>query len=157
MKRALVIGLAAAASFALASAAQADPSGVKSGILSCNVSSGFGFVFGSSKDINCTFAPNDGPAEHYTGKINKYGVDIGFTTGGVMVWGVFSPGKLAPGALAGNYGGVTAGAAVGVGANAHALVGGSSDTVSLQPLSVEGQTGLNIAAGVAGVTLSSAP
>jgi hypothetical protein len=157
MKRALVIGLAAAASFALASAAQADTSGVKAGILSCNVSSGFGFVFGSSKDMNCTFAPSDGPAEHYTGKINKYGVDIGFTTGGVMVWGVFAPGKLAPGALAGNYGGVTAGGAIGVGANAHALVGGSSDTVSLQPLSLEGQTGLNIAAGVAGVTLTAAP
>jgi hypothetical protein len=157
MKRALVIGLAAAASFALASAAQADTSGVKAGVLSCKVSSGFGFVFGSSKDMNCTFSPPDGPAEHYSGRINKYGVDVGFTTGGVMVWAVFAPGKLAPGALAGNYGGVTAGAAVGIGASAHALVGGSNNTVSLQPLSIEGQTGLNIAAGVAGVTLTAAP
>jgi hypothetical protein len=157
MKRALWLGLAAAASFALASAAQADPSGVKAGVLSCNVSSGWGFVFGSSKDMNCTFAPADGPEEHYTGAINKYGVDIGFQKGGILVWGVFAPGKLAPGALAGNYGGATASAAVGVGAGAHALIGGSNSSVSLQPLSIEGQTGLNVAAGVASVTLTAAP
>lgn len=156
MKRAVLVGLAAFASLAIAGTASADPSGVKAGVLSCDVSGGWGFVFGSSKDMNCTFAPNGGEPERYTGTINKYGVDIGFTKGGVMVWAVFAPGALAPGALAGNYGGVTAGAAVGVGANAHALVGGSSNSISLQPLSIEGQTGLNLAAGVAGVTLTSA-
>ncbi len=156
MKRALLIGLAAIASFAIASSASADPSGVKAGVLSCDVSGGWGFVFGSSKDMNCTFSPTAGEPERYTGTINKYGVDIGYTHGGIMVWAVFAPGKLAPGALAGNYGGVTAGAAVGVGASAHALVGGSDNSVSLQPLSIEGQTGLNVAAGVAGVTLTAA-
>jgi hypothetical protein len=156
MKRAVLVGLAAFASLAIAGTASADPSGVKAGVLSCDVSGGWGFVFGSSKDMNCTFAPNGGEPERYTGTINKYGVDIGFTKGGVMVWAVFAPGAIAPGALAGNYGGVTAGAAVGVGANAHALVGGSSNSISLQPLSIEGQTGLNLAAGVAGVTLTSA-
>jgi hypothetical protein len=155
MKRALLIGLAAAASFAMASQASADPTGVKAGVLSCDVSGGWGFVFGSSKDMNCTFSSNSGSEERYAGTINKYGVDIGFTKGGVMVWAVFAPGALAPGALAGNYGGVTAGGAVGVGANAHALVGGANN-VTLQPLSIEGQTGLNVAAGVAGVTLTSA-
>jgi hypothetical protein len=157
MQRALLLGLAAAASLAIASSAQADPSGVKAGVLSCDVSGGWGFVFGSSKDMNCTFAPSAGNEERYTGTINKYGVDIGFTKGGVMVWAVFAPtGALAPGSLAGNYGGVTAGAAVGVGANAHALVGGSNNTIALQPLSIEGQTGLNVAAGVAGLQLNSA-
>ena len=156
MKRALAIGLAAAASFALASAAQADPSGVKTGILSCNVSSGFGFVFGSSKDMNCTFAPANGPEEHYTGTINKYGVDIGFQKGGILVWGVFAPGKLAPGALAGNYGGATASATVGVGAGANVLVGGSSSQVTLQPVSVEGSIGLNVAAGIGSLELKAA-
>lgn len=155
MKRALLIGLAAAASLALASAAQAQPTGVNAGVLSCEVSGGWGFVFGSSKDMNCTFSPTAGEVQHYTGTINKYGVDVGYTRGGIMVWAVFAPGQVGPGALAGNYGGVTAGAAVGVGAAAHALVG-SSNSVTLQPLSVEGQTGLNIAAGVAGVTLVAA-
>ena len=154
MKRKLILGLATVASLALASAAQAQP-GVKAGVLSCEVSGGWGFIFGSSKDMNCTFSPSAGDVERYTGTINKYGVDIGFTRGGIMVWGVFAPGQVAHGALAGNYGGVTAGAAVGVGANAHALVGGANN-VTLQPLSVEGQTGLNIAAGVAGLTLSPA-
>ncbi len=155
MKGALLIGLAAAASLAVVSSASADPTGVKAGVLSCDVSGGWGFVFGSSKDMNCTFSPASGPSERYAGTINKYGVDIGFTKGGVMVWAVFAPGALASGALAGNYGGVTAGAAVGVGANAHALVGGANN-VTLQPLSIEGQTGLNVAAGVAGVTLTAA-
>ena len=156
MQRALILGLAAAASLAIASTAQADPSGVNAGVLSCNVNGGWGFVFGSSKDMNCTFSPASGDAERYTGTINKYGVDVGYTRGAVMVWAVFAPGKLAPGALAGSYGGVTASAAVGVGAGAHALVGGSNSSVSLQPLSIEGQTGLNIAGGVAGVTLTAA-
>ena len=155
MKRALFLGLVAAASLAITSGAQADPTGVKAGVLSCEVSGGWGFVFGSSKDMNCTFSPAQGEVEHYTGAINKYGVDIGYTRGGIMVWAVFAPGALAHGALAGNYGGVTAGAAVGVGANAHALIGGANN-ITLQPLSVEGQTGLNIAAGVAGMTLNAA-
>jgi Protein of unknown function (DUF992) len=152
MQRTLMLGLAAVASFAIASGAQAQP-GVKAGVLSCEVSGGWGFVFGSSKDMNCTFSPNQGEPEHYVGSINKYGVDIGYTRGGIMVWAVLAPGDVGHGALAGNYGGVTAGAAVGIGANAHALVGGANN-VTLQPLSVEGQTGLNVAAGVASLTLS---
>lgn len=152
MQRKLLLGLAAVASFAIASGAQAQP-GVKAGVLSCEVSGGWGFVFGSSKDMNCTFSPNQGEPEHYVGSINKYGVDIGYTRGGIMVWAVLAPGDVGHGALAGNYGGVTAGAAVGIGANAHALVGGANN-VTLQPLSVEGQTGLNVAAGVASLTLS---
>ena len=157
MKRSIVFGLAALASLAIASSASADPAGVNAGVLSCNVSGGWGFVFGSSKDMNCTFAPaGGGEPQRYTGTISKYGVDVGYTRGGVMVWAVFAPGTVAPGALAGNFGGVTAGAAVGVGANAHALVGGSNNSISLQPLSIEGQTGLNVAAGVAGVTLAAA-
>ena len=156
MKRMVLLGLAAIASAAIATSASADPTGVNAGVLSCNVSGGWGFVFGSSKDMNCTFSPTQGDPQRYTGTINKYGVDVGYTRGGVMVWAVFAPGTLAPGALAGNYGGVTAGAAVGVGASAHALVGGSNNSVALQPLSIEGQTGLNVAAGVAGVTLTAA-
>jgi hypothetical protein len=152
MQRTLMLGLAAVAAFTIASAAQAQP-GVKAGVLSCEVSGGWGFVFGSSKDMNCTFSPNKGETERYTGSINKYGVDIGYTRGGVMVWAVLAPGDIGHGALAGNYGGVTAGAAVGIGANAHALVGGANN-VTLQPLSIEGQTGLNVAAGVASMSLS---
>ncbi len=152
----LILALATVASLTFAASAQADPSQVKAGVLTCNVSSGWGLVFGSSKDLDCTFDPASGPSERYKGTINKYGVDLGYEQGGVMVWGVFAP-SASPATLAGNYGGVTVGGSVGVGAGANALVGGSNDSVSLQPLSIEGMAGLNIAAGVASITLVDQP
>jgi len=132
--------------------------GAQVGTLTCNVAGGWGFVFGSSKAIRCTFARADGPPEYYTGSINKFGVDIGYTQGGVLVWGVFAPtANLAPGALSGNYGGATGSASVGVGAGANVLVGGSHRTISLQPVSFEGNTGLNVAAGIASMSLRYSP
>jgi hypothetical protein len=154
----LTLALATVASLALAASAHADTGGVNSGVLTCNVSSGWGFVFGSSKDLNCTYAPNSGRTERYSGKISKFGVDVGYQSGGVIVWAVIAPtNSLAPGGLAGNYGGVTAGASAGVGASAHALVGGSNNSISLQPLSIEGTKGLNAAAGVASINLTYQP
>jgi hypothetical protein len=130
--------------------------GVQVGVLSCNVSSGWGVVFGSTRDVNCTFSPASGTVEHYVGHISKYGVDIGYTQGGVIVWAVFAPtGNLAAGSLAGNYGGATASATVGVGAGVHALIGGFKNSISLQPVSIEGNTGINVAAGIAQMTLKS--
>ena len=131
-------------------------SGANVGSLTCNVAGGMGFVFGSSKDISCLFTRTDGVAERYTGSINKYGVDIGFTKEAQMVWLVFAPGSIAKGALAGNYGGATASATVGVGAGANVLVGGSSSQITLQPVSVEGSVGLNIAAGIGSLELKAA-
>ena len=128
-------------------------SGTNVGSLSCNVAGGMGFIFGSSKDISCIFSRTDGVAERYVGTIKKYGVDIGFTKEAQMVWLVFAPGNIAKGALAGGYGGATASATVGVGAGANVLVGGGNGQVTLQPVSVEGSVGLNIAAGVGEVEL----
>ena len=128
--------------------------GVRVGTLTCSVAGGWGFVFGSSKAIRCTLAPGGGRPEHYAGSINKFGVDIGYTQGGVLVWGVFAPtANLAPGALSGNYVGATGSATVGVGAGANVLVGGSNRTISLQPVSIEGNTGLNVAAGIGAMSL----
>ena len=128
-------------------------SGANVGSLSCNVAGGVGFVFGSSKDLSCLFTRTDGVAEKYSGSIKKYGVDIGFTKEAQMVWVVFAPGSIAPGALAGSYVGATASATVGVGVGANVLVGGGSGQVTLQPVSVEGSVGLNVAAGVGEVEL----
>ena len=128
-------------------------SGANVGSLSCTVAGGMGFVFGSSKDLTCLFTRTDGIAERYTGSIKKYGVDIGFTKEAHMIWLVFAPGSIAPGALTGGYAGATASATVGVGAGANVLIGGGSGQVTLQPVSVEGSKGLNIAAGVAEVAL----
>jgi hypothetical protein len=132
--------------------------GVQVGTLTCNVSAGWGFVFGSTRSLRCTFSPRPGYAEHYVGTISKFGVDIGYLQSAVMIWGVVAPTThMAPGALAGNYVGATAGGAVGVGASANALIGGSNRSITLQPLSIQGNTGLNVAAGVASMTLRYAP
>lgn len=133
--------------------ARAD-TGVAAGVLTCNVSSGWGFVFGSTRSLNCTYSTT---GERYVGQIDKFGIDLGFTTGGVIVWTVVAPtASLSPGALTGQYGGPSASATVAVGLGAHALIGGSNNTIALQPLTIEGNTGLNVAAGIAGVTLNSA-
>jgi hypothetical protein len=129
--------------------------GVVVGTLTCNVASGFGFVFGSSRAMNCTFAGPGPRYEHYLGNISKFGVDIGYTQGGILVWTVVAPAaNLAPGALAGSYAGGTASATVGVGVGANALIGGSNNSIALQPLSIEANQGLNVAAGIAAMTLS---
>lgn len=147
---------AALAGSCLAAAGAQAADGIKVGVLSCNVSSGWGVVFGSTREINCAFQPAKGSMERYAGHISKYGVDIGYTQGGVIVWAVFAPtSSLAAGALAGNYVGATAGATVGVGAGAHALLGGFNKSVSLQPVSIEGNAGLNVAAGIGELTLRS--
>src|SRR5262249_6907938 len=108
----------------------------------------------SQKRVACLFSPNQpGRREAYIGEINKIGVDVGATSGGSMVWAVYAPTSRRFGALAGSYSGATAEATVGVGAGANVLVGGSNRTVTLQPVSVQGQTGLNVAAGVANLEL----
>ena len=139
-------------------AAWSQASGVKAGSLTCNVDNGWGFVFGSSRNLDCTYSDSNGTVERYTGHIDKFGVDIGYHAGGVLAWAVLAPtSNVAKGAMAGSYGGVTGGAAVGVGASANLLVGGSSKTISLQPVSIEGMAGLNVAAGIADITLVKAP
>jgi len=149
------LGIAAGA-FALETPAQAQA--VKAGALTCNVASGFGFIFGSSKAVNCTFSPNGGPPQHYVGSIDKFGVDIGYVQSAVIIWAVLAPTtNPGPGSLTGTYAGATASATVGVGVGANVLVGGSGNTISLQPLSIEGNTGLNVAGGVAALTLTYQP
>ena len=150
------LGIAAGA-FALETPARAQA--VKAGVLTCNVAGGFGFIFGSSRSVNCTFSPNaGGPPQHYVGAINKFGVDIGYVRSAVMIWAVLAPTtNPEPGSLAGTYAGATASATVGVGVGANVLVGGSGNSISLQPVSIEGNTGLNVAGGVAQVTLTFQP
>ena len=161
MLKKLAVGISALslAAGALTLGSPARAQGVKAGALTCNVAGIFGFIFGSSRSVNCTFAPaGGGPPQHYVGSIDKFGVDIGFTRGGVLIWAVLAPTTSpAPGALAGSYGGVTASATAVVGAGANLLVGGTGNAISLQPLSIEGNTGLNVAAGVAALTLTYQP
>jgi hypothetical protein len=151
---ALMMSAAVIGALALTGSAQAAPHGVNVGSLTCNVASGWGFVFGSSKDLRCVFRQNDRKALHYVGTISKYGVDIGYTEGGVLVWGVVAPSSdIRAGSLDGDYVGASASAAVGVGVGANVLVGGFDKSISLQPLSVSGNEGLNVAAGIGAISL----
>jgi hypothetical protein len=152
LRRSARPALAIAALCALAAPARAAH--VEVGVLNCTVYGGAGFIFGSSKEIDCTFKGTNGGTEHYRGSINKFGLDLGFTEKSKIIWTVFAPSADVPdGALAGNYGGVSAEATVGLGVGANALVGGSSNTVALQPVSVQGQQGLNVAVGVSQLQL----
>ncbi len=89
----------------------------------------------------------------YTGTMTTFGLDIGITTGGVIVWTVFADTNRYAGMLAGTYSGATAEVSVAAGLGANVLVGGSNRTVALQPLSVQGQIGLDIAAGIGALEL----
>ncbi len=147
------LGLAAiglAAGMLSTDAAIAAESGAKAGYLKCDVAGTVSFIVGSSRDITCLYSPEGAKrVDRYTGEIQKYGVDIGFYRDGVMIWAVVAPtSDVGPGALAGDYGGVSADAAAGIGVGANALLGGGSKSIALQPVSVEGITGLNVAAGV---------
>ena len=134
--------------------APAQAAGVQVGTLTCQVAPGVGLILGSSKDVDCTYRSTRGFDEHYFGSITKVGVDIGFTSGGRMVWAVVAPSSdVKPGALEGKYAGATAGATVGVGVGATVLVGGFDRSIALQPLSVEGNKGLNVAAGIGALNL----
>ncbi|MGH6988293.1 MAG: DUF992 domain-containing protein [Stellaceae bacterium] len=155
MLRKTGFALVAAAIIAAAPIAFETPAdaaaGVKAGFLTCHVSSGWGFVFGSSRRLHCVYSMT---GERYVGHINKFGVDIGFTRGGVLVWTVVAPtAHLVPGSLTGHYAGATAGITAGLGVTANALVGGSHNTIALQPLSIGSNRGLNIAAGIAQINL----
>ncbi|HEY7664620.1 MAG TPA: DUF992 domain-containing protein [Xanthobacteraceae bacterium] len=153
------IGAAAVAAVAIC----ADPAGaqrVRAGVLTCDISAGMSFIIGSQKAVACTFAPEPvGPQQAYNGSISKFGLDVGATGGGVMVWAVFTdsiapPG---PGFLAGDYYGASGQVTVAAGLGANVLLGGSNRTVALQPISVDTSVGLNFALGVAELHLRPGP
>jgi hypothetical protein len=147
---ALIVGLAAV-SFS-GDAAQAQRA--RTGILNCDVSAGLGLIIGSQRTVNCLFTPDTpGPQEGYFGTITKFGLDLGATAGGSMVWAVYADTSRGYGFLAGDYAGASGEATVAVGLGANVLVGGSNRTVALQPLSLTGQVGLNVALGVANLSI----
>ena len=129
------------------------------GQLVCNVSGGVGLVITSRRALNCEYSPSNGaPHQHYTGTISRFGLDLGPQGPGRLTWDVVSlGGAVGPGALAGTFTGATASATVGVGVGANALIGGAQGGVTLQPLSIESQSGLNVAAGVGSLSLEYAP
>lgn len=124
------------------------------GALRCDIASGRGFIFGSTRNLDCVYEPaKNGRSERYTGKIKRFGIDLGYLEKGVIIWQVIAPiAPAGPGALAGNYGGVSAQVTVGAGVGANALVSGNK--IMLNPISLSAARGLNVAAGISGLELT---
>jgi uncharacterized protein DUF992 len=138
--------------------AQAQPEPVRGGLLTCHAASGYGFIFGTTRDVNCAFAPNSGAPQHYAGHIDSFGFDTGYTEAGVLLWEVQPPTTtLAPGTLAGTYEPRPSSTLVGERVKTNVLVGGSGNTISLLPFNLQPNTNVNDAAGVAKLTLTYKP
>ncbi len=151
--RVSTIAIAIAALMAPIASANALPP-VRAGVLQCRGGQNVGFVVGSVTSLECVYQSEGRRPEPYIATVRRYGVDLGFTDQTRLAWAVNAPaGRLGSGELAGTYGGVGANASVGVGFGGNFLVGGPSNAYALQPISVQGQTGLNVAAGVAGIEL----
>ena len=154
MRLSILVAAAAAAILAMPSTAQAQR--VRAGVLTCNLDPTIGLIVGSQQQASCVFDPSrpGAPNERYSATLSRIGLDLGVRAGGVLVWGVFAAtSKLPPRTLAGTYVGAAGDASIGVGAGANVLVGGSNRSVSLQPLSLSGELGVNLALGVAGLRL----
>ncbi|MDO8434576.1 MAG: DUF992 domain-containing protein [Candidatus Binatus sp.] len=149
----LIVCLALGAPMKDAVAAQGGAT-VQAGILTCHVAGGFGYIIGSSRAIHCNFKPNSGVIEEYHGTMSTLGADIGYLASSAIIWAVLAPSSSTqPGALAGTYGGVSIRAAILGGTGINALVGGFKNSIALQPLSIEGNTGLYIGGGIGVMSL----
>jgi hypothetical protein len=127
----------------------------KTGLLTCHVARGFGWIVGSSRTAQCEYHPTGGTVEQYSATFSKIGIDIGYLAPIILVWAVIAPSSVpSSGALAGNYFGGTAQAAVGIGAGVNVLLGGFDKSIALQPVSIEGDSGLYIGFGIAALTLT---
>jgi len=159
MKKTLLVLALSSAALAFSAQAQTQrASRIEAGTLECNVEGGVGLIVGSQREMACRFTSQGGRrTETYVGRVTRLGVDIGVTGQQKIVWSVFAPTTdFTRGALAGTYAGVGAQASAGVGLGANALVGGSNQTFALQPVSVQAQTGVNVAAGITGMELIAA-
>jgi hypothetical protein len=132
-----------------AAIAQQPMQRVQVGVLECRGAASVGFIVGSVTNLGCVFRSDNMPEDRYIATIRKVGLDLGITQESALAWGVFAPvARLGPGGLSGNYAGAQGSASIGVGLGGNALFGGSANSIALQPLSVQGQVGLNVAAGL---------
>jgi hypothetical protein len=157
MRRSInLAGVAGALLLALSAAAHAQQpiQRVQVGVLECRGGSSVGFIVGSVTNLGCVLRADGMPEDRYVATIRKVGVDLGITQESALAWGVFAPSaRLGPGDLSGNYVGAQGSATLGVGAGGNVLIGGSENSIALQPLSVQGQVGLSVAAGLESLEL----
>jgi hypothetical protein len=152
MRRSVLLAAMAATLFAAPSTAQMNR--VQVGVLECRGGASIGFIVGSVTNLGCVLRTEGMPEDRYVATIRKVGLDIGITQESALAWAVYAPvARLGPGDLSGNYAGAQGSASIGVGLGGNVLVGGSANSIALQPLSLQGQVGLNIAAGLESLEL----
>jgi len=124
------------------------------GILECTGGPSAGYLVGSVTNLNCMLTRNGRRVEPYVAQIRRFGFDVGYTDRWALAWEVFAPTpRIPPGGLSGSYGGAGASASVGVGAASNQLIGGPGGSLSLVPLDVNGQQGVNLAFGFEGMEI----
>ena len=157
MRRSLVLAAAAITLLATSIAAtnaQQPVDRVRVGVLECRGGASVGFIVGSVTNLGCVLRAEGLPEDRYIATIRKVGLDLGITQESALAWGVYAPvSRLGPGDLAGNYAGAQGSATLGVGVGGNVLVGGSANSIALQPLSLQGQVGVSIAAGLESLEL----
>lgn len=153
MRSSLLFGLAAATLISTAAQAQQSQR-VQIGVLECRGGASVGFIVGSVTNLGCLLRSQGKPDQPYVATIRKVGLDLGITEQSTLAWAVLAPVERAGvGDLSGNYAGAQGSATVGVGLGANVLVGGSANSIALQPLSVSSSTGISVAVGLAGLEL----
>ncbi|MBI5262366.1 MAG: DUF992 domain-containing protein [Bradyrhizobium sp.] len=155
MRRSILLaGLAAAGLVASLVSAQSQQAMVRVGVLECRGGASIGFIVGSVTHLGCVLRADGMPEDRYVATVRKVGLDLGITAETALAWAVFAPvNRIGPGDLAGNYAGAQGSASLGVGIGGNALWGGSNNSIALQPLSIQGQIGLNVAAGLESLEL----
>ena len=154
MRRSLALAAVAFALSAPVTTTSAQQAKMQVGVLECRGGASVGFIVGSVTNLGCVLRATDQPDDFYVATIRKVGLDLGITQESVLAWGVFAPvNRLGRGALAGDYAGAQGSATLGVGVGGNVLVGGSNNSIALQPLSVQGQVGVAIAAGLESLEL----
>ena len=154
MRRSIVLAAIVATLLASTADAQAPMNRVQVGVLECRGGTSIGFVVGSITNLGCVLRVEGMPEDRYIATIRKVGLDLGITEETALAWGVYAPvARLGPGDLSGNYAGAQGSASLGVGAGGNMLIGGSNNTIALQPLSLQGQVGVNVAAGLESLEL----
>jgi hypothetical protein len=156
MRRSLLLAAAVIAVWAssIAGANAQQVARVQVGILECRGGASIGFIVGSVTNLGCVLRADGMPEDRYVATIRKVGLDLGITQESALAWGVFAPSaQLGPGGLSGNYVGAQGSATLGIGVGGNVLVGGSANSIALQPLSLQGQVGVSIAAGLESLEL----
>ena len=154
MRRFLLLAAAAVTLLASSIAGAYAQQRVQVGILECRGGASIGFIVGSVTNLGCVLRADGMPEDRYVATVRKVGLDLGITQESALAWGVFAPVvRLGPGDLAGNYVGAQGSATLGVGVGGNVLIGGSANSIALQPLSLQGQVGVSIAAGLESLEL----